>query len=415
MGGILLLAILLAVRTYSSHLDQFTFNTENGAWNIAANLIHGEGYSACDKDYFPFCGPENQATAMREPVSVFVMALAQTIYPHHDAGMFAQTLLYLFTTYAIYILMREQGDIRVALLASLFWTLSIPVFLEVQRDNGHLAGALFYSIGLLYIFRATARNLTHDFLLAGIFMGLAALSRSIFLGITVGLGCALFMYQYRTRNPSQVFKSLIFVTATLLIIAPWALRNQVVLGSPISGSSLTGYNIFRMNYFLGDKPFTPHYVGPAESRQVVDKLIAEGDLTGQENEAEMQEFFSAAGKRIILQHPVRYILLSLYRFVILWFNLGVDAAYNNPPTLLNRLAIIQQVFILIFVMFGFLKGYRKFWLPALALFLGCAAYMAVNSQVRYLVDMMPNIAILSAMGISEIPFIQKIFFKADTL
>ena len=37
-------------------------------------MSRGEGYISCKTNYFPFCGPDNQVTAMREPLPVLAFA-----------------------------------------------------------------------------------------------------------------------------------------------------------------------------------------------------------------------------------------------------------------------------------------------------------------------------------------------------
>jgi hypothetical protein len=53
------------------------------------------------------------------------------------------------------------------------------------------------------------------------------------------------------------------------------------------------------------------------------------------------------------------------------------------------------------VLFGVSSGFGKNWPFILSLVLGCGAYMAIDSQMRYLVDLMPAVVILSALGVSN--------------
>jgi hypothetical protein len=91
-----------------------------------------------------------------------------------------------------------------------------------------------------------------------------------------------------------------------------------------------------------------------------------------------------------------YFLLSLYRFLPLWFNVGVSAAYGNRLGLLDALAIVEQVFLLIAGLTGAFVYRKQFWPLILSVVLACGAYMAVDAQLRYLTDVMPAIVILAA-------------------
>src|SRR6266498_6096894 len=79
IGIIFMLAILLSAITMSNHPPSLKSGETDSWWMISLNLIHGHGYSLCLTRYFPFCRPDNQVTAMREPVPVLLFALAAWI------------------------------------------------------------------------------------------------------------------------------------------------------------------------------------------------------------------------------------------------------------------------------------------------------------------------------------------------
>ncbi len=407
LAAIMAPALLIAVWIFNAHSDTSTFISDNGAWKIASNLVKGYGYSACDNYYFPFCGASNRVTAMREPIPVFLMALARLIYPSHDAGLLMQTLLYLGTVPAIFAILKKE-DIRLALIASLLWVFSVPVFNEMGNDNGHLIAALFYTAGMFFFLRGIRGQKTADFLMAGGLMGLAALSRTILMGTAVGIGLFLLGMQVIARNKKQLLNAVFFLGVIGGIMSPWMIRNQATLGFPIFGSTLTGYNIFRMNYYLGNEPFQPHYAGSEEAHEAIAQLIASSDLTGTENEAQMQDFYAKAGLEIILQYPLRYVELSLYRFLILWFDVGVNKAYGTKMIIRDYIGLIEQLVLLLAALFGSFKRYKEYWPLIISVVLGCGAYMAVNAQLRYLVDLMPSIVILSALSIPHLSFAKRI-------
>src|SRR5262245_7932866 len=79
LGIILCLGVLLSIVSTVNHPLSLQSGETNSWWMIALNLIHGHGYSLCLTQYFPFCGPANQVTAMREPVPVFLFAIAARV------------------------------------------------------------------------------------------------------------------------------------------------------------------------------------------------------------------------------------------------------------------------------------------------------------------------------------------------
>lgn len=402
LAGIMVIAFVIAAHTFLTHEEASTFTTNNGTWNIASNLMNGKGYSACDSNYFPFCSSTNQVTAMREPIPVLLMALSRFIYPDEDSGLVVQIMLYFGTLLAIYWILKKE-DIRLALIASFLWTVSIPVISEMGDDTGNLTAAFFFAIGMNYFLKGWNEKKLSLFLLSGLFMGITALSRSVHFGIAIGLGLFLMGIHIIAKNKKLAIQSLLFLGVVALVISPWMIRNEIVFGSPVFGTTLTGYNLYRMNFYLGNEPFQPHYVGATESSQAVQKLIEGSSLTGTENEIQMNDFYMEAGKTIILQYPLRYIGLSLYRFLILWFNISFHKSYDMEILFRDYVAIIQSLILLVAGLIGSAKKYKEYWPLTLSIVLGCGAYMAIGAaQMRYLVDFMPGLVILSTFSISNL-------------
>lgn len=409
---VVLLALIISGLVFKNHSETKTFSTQNGNWTIASNLVKGYGYVACEQAYFPFCGPSNNVTAMREPIPVFLMALARIIEPSHDSGLIMQILLYLGTIPIIFFLLRRE-NIYLRIVATFFWTISIPVIDEIGNDAGHLAAVLFYMSGILFFLNGIRKEKTSYFFVSGILMGLASLSRTILMGTAIGIGISLLGMQIFLRNKRQILNALLFLGIVVLMLAPWVLRNKIVLNSPVIGSTLTGYNIYRMNYYLGEEPFRPHYVGGEEAYKAVTELIKNSHLTGLENEAQMQDFYSQAGKEIILRYPFRYIELSLYRFGMLWFDVSVKDAYGEKMYFIDYVALLEQAFLLVLGLLGAIKRFKDYWPLVITVILGSGAYMAVNAQLRYLVDLMPSIVILAALSLPHIYFPNRLKKKDD--
>lgn len=402
LGGIFAFALVAVIWSLTTQLSYESITNSSGFWQIINNLISGKGYTTCYEEYFPFCGPDNQVTAMREPVPAFVLSIGMFIYPSIVSFAIVQGLLYLGTTFVIYQTLQKE-DIRIALLATLFWVTSVPVIEEISSNTGDLTSAFFFSLSIFYFLSAIKEKKSINFIVSGFVIGLATLSRTIFL--VVALGWVLFLAIREIKTPLRdmlkpVLNISAFFIALCLVIAPWVIRNNIVLGQPIIGTTLTGYNVFRHHYYLGNEPFTPHYVGSEEAYEAVKQLIQNSTLTGTENEAQMDDFYMQAGKEIILKNPVRYLAVVLYRIPMLWFNTGVNQAYGDKLIKRDYISIVQQIFFLFAIIIGCIKFYKPYMPLVLSFILSCAAYLAVAAQLRYLVDIMPSMVILSAFGVS---------------
>ena len=300
---------------------------------------------------------------MREPVPVMVMAVAMLIYPSQFLGVALQGLLYLGTALTISSILKGN-DRRLSLLAALLWVISVPVVKEITNDSGDLAAAFFLSIGIWSFQQGRRKPLGRYWILSGVLLGLASLSRTVLLGVSIGLGFGLLFERLKITSHSwreRLAPVGLFFASISLVVAPWIVRNDVVFGVPVVGSTLTGYNVYRMNFIVANSDFFLHYVGPEEGDRALSSLIQQSNLSGTENEAQMQAVYMKAGVQTILQHPFQYLCLSVYRFLPLWFNASVKAAYGVKIDLMDYVIVIQQAILLVAVILGATKNRKENW------------------------------------------------------
>lgn len=403
---IILLAIVVTVTINLESLPPtMRYGESDSWWVIAQNLIHGHGYSLCLQRYFPFCGPTNQVTAAREPLPVLLFAAVAWL--GHESLWIAvsvEFVIYLSVLVVIYLLTREWADSRSGLIAALIWTIYIPAIELVPQVSGDLLAALLVSIGILLVLHARKTRRIRAWALAGFILGLAVISRSGTLAIVlmVSGGIMLESWMEGSKWKDGLYPALLVFSLTLLIMSPWLIRNKLVLGRPVLGSSLVGYNMYRHNYMItGDNYF--RYVGGAEGLKAMDALLARRtDLLGTENEAQMDIVYRQEALKIISAHPVQYILLSAFRFFPLWFNLTYYEAYNLPVPHEDYWIMILQGMLLVLVLLGLRGNLKRSWplwssVAALSLI-----YMAVDAQLLYLIPVMPLAISLSGASLGSI-------------
>jgi hypothetical protein len=101
---------------------------------------------------------------------------------------------------------------------------------------------------------------------------------------------------------------------------------------------------------------------------------------------------------LILAHPLRYVLLSAYRFLPLWFNWGYPEAYDREPSGMDYAVMVYQGILLSLALFGLHRAVWQTWplwgnIVAVSLM-----YMAVDSRLLYVIPVMPLVISLSAVG-----------------
>lgn len=371
-------------------------------WPMANALLDGKGFSVCHPLYFPFCN-DGDASAMREPLPVVLFAGVAAISGRSlQAALCLQGIAFVAVSLLLYRWAKRHRGERVALLAALGWCICLTAIRTIPQLSGDLIGAAFFLGAVDRFDRARASGRTMHWLVAGLLLGAAALCRSVlFFTLLPWLFFALHDQGRLAFDRVRLRNAAVFCTATLVVVAPWAIRNKAVFDHWWPGTSMNGYNLWRNSVQVADgRP--PQYIGaPEAQRMIADFIARHPGLRGDENEGEMDAVYMAEGKAAILAHPGRYALLSLYRFIPLWTNIGVPEQYDWQVTVFDHAIAVQQIVLLVLLLAGWwvLRRHAHAWLVTIGL--QVALYMAVVAQVRYLLPVLPLIIVLAAIGLDR--------------
>lgn len=405
VGAALLLAL---VRIWAQPPTLATGETAH-TWPIVENLVGGRGYSACFPQYFPFCNNVNQATAQREPVPVLIFAgVALLSHSSLVVASLVNVVVYLATLIAIFWLARLFTNRFASLLAAAFWALYFPAIKLITSISGDLMGSLWTVLAVLLMVYALRRGRWYYWVGAGVCVGCDALSRSALVILApmfiVGVVCYRYRYKksYSLSRRALIGKLCVFALAVGLTLAPWLVRNAYVFGRPVLSSTLSGYNLYRQNYQLTSPHFL-HYVDGPEAQVAIDRLIARQlQLRGTENEAQFDAIYMHAATNIIFWHRHRYLMLTAYRGLMLWFDIGIPLSDQTGTGSFALIARVEQGLLLALAVFGVHGRWKQMWPLVLSIVAVSLSYMAVNAMMRYMVPIMPLTIVLSAIGVASL-------------
>jgi hypothetical protein len=316
----------------------------------------------------------------------------------------AELFLHIGVVITLFFLTRQLAGPLAGLIASLAWAVYPEAIGLISQVSGDLLAALGVTLGVLFILRARDSNRVRYWLLGGMGLGIAALSRSATLAISCAIILGLLIERWRLegRLCRRLYPALWVGLVVAAFVTPWFLRNDLVFRQPVLGSTLVGYNIYRQNYRLGAGNYF-HYVGTTEGWQAIQALVARRtDLLGTENEARMNQVYLKEGLKVIAQHPAAYLLLSLFRFLPLWLDWGVSAAFGYSPGVLGYAMMAVQSILLVLALLGVLRNWRRTWPLWAGIAALSAAYMAVDSRMLYIVCVMPLVISLSAISARDL-------------
>ena len=402
--GACLFALVLGLwRVHSRPVDMESGQTDN-FWPIANHLLDGEGYSLCYPLYFPFCANRDQTpTAMREPVPVLLFAAAAAISGRSLLfTLHMQLLLLVATVLLVFLFTRSLFSQRAGLLAAVAWAIYLPAAGLVDQLSADITGTFFLLLSACTLLTAQRKKTLTWWILSGVSLGVAALSRSAMLLMVLPWCYAAVQASGGLRQWRSATLPVLALGASMLVVmSPWALRNKSVFGKAWLGTSMNGYNIWRMNSQVGtDEPM--HYVDSFEADTMSRRLLAKRtDLTGTENEAAMDKMYSEEAMKALKSDPAKYVRLCGYRAILLFTNMDVKQSYGVRLTIGDRIALVQQ---LIYVALGFLGMWmlRKrgvVWILAVAV--QVAGYSAMVAQMRYLIPVMPFFLAFAAWALAR--------------
>jgi 4-amino-4-deoxy-L-arabinose transferase-like glycosyltransferase len=371
-------------------------------WPMVVNVAEGRGFVSCQKQYFPFCETADQTTASREPLPILLFAATATFIPSLVVASIVQLVLFLSTVLGVYMLARTLLNQQIGLIAALLFTLYVPVYRLIPQVSGDLLATMFAVWSMYFVVRGLNTDTWPNWIMAGILFGAGTLSRSVLLFVALVLVGMLIPWRkvFKEFSFSLFGRSALLFIALVLTITPWVVRNYMAFGHVVVGTTLSGYNIYRHNAVILDPDFM-RYASPGDAKQAVDRLLANRqDLRGNENEYQMDVVYREEAQNIIAAHPDRYLMLSVYRLLPLWFDIGIDEAYGQKTGTLESLIVIQQTILLVLGILGFWLIGRRSWPLWLPLATVVVMHMTIVARIRFLNIVIPLLLIGGAFVIN---------------
>lgn len=310
---LLLAALGLRVATVLRHGERPLEGDEGTYSVIAANLVAGHGYAA------GWTPAERHPTATRGPAYVFYLAAVYRLAGVRivppllgQCGMEVLSALLLY-----WISRRVFADEEIALVAAGLYAFYPPFIV----DTGELITEALTNLLVLAAFAAFVAFLTRGRMRSLAWMGLAlgvcALSKPQVAPVAPLLPLAAWPTLGARRSLAG---AALASTVTGLCLAPWVIRNALVLHAFVPGITTGG-----ISFWGGTAPFGGRFTGglgagwiPAAFRRRIQAM----------DEVHQNRWFLADGVRIILADPRRYAKLCARKFAQLWLNLG----YDDPPS-----------------------------------------------------------------------------------
>ncbi len=381
-AGILLAALAIRVAWVLATPDYRLVHDALDYDNHAASIAAGEGFATS----------YGRATAFRPPLYPVFLAGVYWLVGGSDlvAARIANAFVGTAIVALIGVLAFQLWGRRESLVAMALGAVYVPLILVGQS-------VMSEPLAVLCMLAALAAALKRWALLAGVLMGLAILGRANAMILLLPLVFAVW------RGPKP---AVVLVVAAVLTVAPWTIRNAIVLDHfvPVStqlGSALAGtYN----SEARADKE------NPASWRSLrrVDDYMPIFSQARTTNEAVLERQLRDASLEFIREHPA-YVLKVAFWTTRRMFDLaGMDWSIHTASTIsAGRTAGITGVICFwIFAVLAAIGAFTQraraaplwFWAVPLLMYLSVVFLVVETPRYRTAID--PFIVLLAALALA---------------
>jgi hypothetical protein len=239
-----------------------------------------------------------------------------------------------------------------------------------------------------FLLRSKEQPRTTNYLLAGLFLALTALTRSVIL-LFAGLAI-LWMWFFLGQKRGAILTALMFIAT----ISPWVIRNSLLHHKLTGIETSMGYNLYLGYHPQGNGSFV---FGPSlDLLTILDD--AERDRIGTQKAL---EFIRAQPERLIPLAVNRLgFFFGLEKRVLMYFYSNNIVGYIPLPLLLLILAILLLPFVILSISaalgLAFLRWCPEHILLGLLFISYAAPHIFILSEDRFHLALVPYVGILAA-------------------
>lgn len=345
----------------------------------AQKLLTGEGFT--DPTY-PVYTP---------PLYGMFIAFWQSIFGENLGPVkVVQVIVDSVTVILIFFIMREIGNARTGLLAAAVLAVyPFSIYLAISIASEPLVTCLLAGFVLLAIYAARLQKLRY-FAFAGMVLGLATLTRGTTQFMPMFLLVGMLPLAYHIRSYVRAF--LLFVSSFLLVIAPWTIRNYVVLDDFIPVATGGGIVVL-----MGSQE--EYLTIPGKPDMFEKYPPVQGNKP-----SEVDKYWRDAGIANHVHHlendPLGFLKFTAVKFLRLWY--ATESGHNHQWTLGGNLPLY------ILACLGLLIALRTqrflVLIPLFVIVYYALLHWASLPLFRYMMPAMPYVIGLASFGALELSY-----------
>jgi 4-amino-4-deoxy-L-arabinose transferase-like glycosyltransferase len=368
---------------------------------IAKNIVRGNGFSV----------DVSEPAFHRAPFLPYLLSILFWIFEDHwlsvasAVNIFISSIISVITYFTAMRIIDNNRLIfysekeTIAIIASLFFAINpVSIFWSgfILTEPFFL---FFFTLSILYLLKAMDGYDMRYFIICGVFMGLAALTRPVILGV---IPFIILWIILKTRNETLGFRNmniLIIILFFILTILPWSIRNFLNSGEIIPITSEGHHNLIQG---LTEDP---------ETLKVI-PLFTQGEEKDLRN-SNGWEYMRLEKKRLIeyiFSHPGDILRLMFKKIFLFWSVVPeVERAELRSffsIKIFMALWTLYSISIYILALYGFFsfKNKNDFMLIIFIMisFTIMHMFFLVVPEKRFRLPLEPYLVILASIGVSSL-------------
>lgn len=356
---------------------------------VADSLQAGHGFSS---PYGGATGP----TALLAPGYPAVIAVIFRLFGSFTLGsaIAVMTLQVVFAALTVWVMMRlahRMFGAATTNIAGIIWAVSIPLLWMPTIFWESCLSTLLLVAFIALTVRCAAKPTFLGWLGLGALCGVGALINPALLMVFFGvIGWAA----YQSRAVVRLrYAPVMCVVTTLVVLAPWLVRNERKLNAFIPVRSCFGFELWNGNQAFGGG-LLQEGLHPSYNRSELDLYRSLGEVSYMGQKQVLAEEF-------IRSHPGQFLRVSLKRVFLFWTGTGQRAGGDT-----SWIIVFHATFTTVFgiaglvLLFGRRTGLALLY--ALPLMIFPLPYYITHADFRYRLVLDPLLTVLAAYAITRI-------------
>ena len=369
--------------------DNWGFGWEIG--RLGYSLANGRGFSS------PF-GGNTGPSAWTAPIYPWIVSVAFRLFGNYSRAAAFWLLVFnsafaALTCWTIYRTARRVFNETVAVWSGWIWALlPYTIFWSVREIWETSVSAFLLSLLFMLTVEMEGDGRLSSWIGYGLLWGVAALTNPSALSFLPFAGCWL-VYQLHRRGKRYVVPAVLSAVIFWMTIMPWLVRNYEALGRPVFIRDNFGVELRIGNNPLAEGIYVLAY-HPANSVSQYAKYKQMGEAAfGAEQGRLAREW--------IEQHPSRFLVLTLRRFIFFWDGMPRVSDVAGLIAAKNLLFLATSLVAIWGLLLAWKRGIHGVFLFAALLIFYPLVYYVCFPELRYRHPIDPELLILGVYLVSE--------------